>query len=308
MTTPTPEARFIITASLTDEQPKHFRTLPTTYLNRAVTLSASGQPSEMGFYTLHNKIQEFGQTHIINLRQEHHFFVNKSAITYYHGEENDANKGLSKDEILSQLRPLIDQIHTAGSIQIATGRQKQKIQGVKVTTFEKTVPMTVQETSSEDEVLEKLEIPYTFFPITDHNMKALGERIDALIQTVLSRLATGTKWIHFHCQGGKARSAMAMLLSAILLEAKTKSLKEIERIFTLNQDFHFEARKYKKFTVFFEHYYTYCKENNPQEISWSAWAKKKGVYESALEVLPENRQDKARVKELRKNRATLHKA
>jgi len=296
------DRHFIITAHPGDEI-KNFRKYETTtYVGKKVTFSASGQYSVQGLQMLQEQIVD-SSCCIMDLREESHFFADGAAITVCQGEENDANKGLSVDEIQEREKGLVRQIDLSKKIQ-ASVRKKTKvkteeIEVKKIISFESGQLLSVNKARSEQEVIQnELQVSYKLFPITDHNMKAVGLKVDELVTSILSCVSSGTNWIHFHCQAGKARSAMAMMLAIILFEAKRETLENIEALFTA-PDFHFEARKYKKFKEFFAHFYTYCRDSAPQEISWSTWAKEKKVYEKALVLLPESRKDKSRVKSLR---------
>ena len=245
------------------EIPSNFRHV--SYEN--LCISASQQPSEEGILWIFQQALSVNMSlHVVDLREESHFFASGHAITYYNGLDNDDNRGLSLEEISTKEVQMIQELKNQGSmtvygerIKVVTG-PKQFIDGViqknknKVLQLGKKQDMSTADVKTEAAYIQTLEgAQYTRIPFTDHRIHEMLAQLNKVTDVVEASIQKRNTWVHFHCHKGKGRAAVALLASHIFMKKPYHSNSEeiIERLIS-NDTFKNEREKHKKLSDFFK--------------------------------------------------------
>lgn len=299
-----PETKFIVSADANDHQPKVFRQLTVAHhfcskeTPLEIVLSASGQYSVKGLKTLHMKASERQATlHVFNLREEPHFMIEGHAITHNNGFNNDANRHLTIEQIQAKEDATLAEVREAKSIEVHSDLKKRKEKhsdGTQTRTFyyASQTKLDVTVAHKEEDCVKALGAHYTRVLFTDHNPQGVVKNVDHFVQAALKAFREGHTWLHFHCHEGKGRAAMAVLISSVMVHAKTHSLDQIIDKFKSGEEYFFEKKKYKMFTEFFGHFHSYCKEADITKETWIEFATRKEILEPLLQNLPKNRDEK----------------
>lgn len=292
----TEEVCFIVSADA-EEEARHFRIMEAEHSHTpteetsTIIFSASSQYSEKGFRGIHDLAREYGSLHVVNLREETSFMVNGHAITEYNGAKNDVNKGLTPEQVVQKEREYVERLKQQEQLVVKGGREKVLNHNTKRVSVEyaKEQTLAINSVRTEEECVTALGSSYSHIPITDHSPQSVPRNVDRIVQVILKAMQDGNKWIHFHCHAGKGRASLAMLVGTMMVHAKTKSLAEIEVSILSQEKYQLEKRKYERFKLFFEHFYTYCKEADLTQKSWTEWAKEKQVLEIVFNKIPQSK-------------------
>jgi rhodanese-related sulfurtransferase len=222
-------------------------------------VSASKQPSEAGIRWLKEEAKKANKTlHIIDLRAEPHFFIEKQSLTYYSGLHNDENANLSLKEILEKESQMQRALITNKTIDVY--KKYIKIPERNFLAFEGQFIMPTSELQTEEELIRNLkEIRYTRIPFTDHDIKQMAEQIGTIVEIVQKALEQKNVWIHFHCHGGKARSATAVITTHLFIKgSKDIEIKQaLNELFLVEECFQ-ERKKYRKIAPYIGAIYNTC--------------------------------------------------
>lgn len=199
---------------------------------------------------------------VVDLRQESHGFINNLAVSWVGEDNNKANKGLSRDEVLKDESKKLKDIELNEEIDI---------DGKDI------IPTKVQ---SEKELVEENGMSYIRIPVTD-NERPSDEMVDYFIKEV-KKMPKNT-WYHFHCKAGIGRTTTFMTMYDMMKNSKDVSLDDImERQVLLGGKNLFKP-SYKpgsfsgERSEFIKKFYKYTKENKDDfNTTWSQWLKTSG--------------------------------
>jgi protein-tyrosine phosphatase len=233
-----------------------------------LNMSGSGALSEKGLAAIKDKI---GNRAIldVDLRQEDHGFVNGMGISWF-GKNDDANKGLTRDQIISDEKNKLNKISQDKHVTFDQLKNGKSINVLK----EINDPQKVQ---TEEELAKTLGISYLRITVTDHE-KPLDEQVDLFVKSV-TNLPQDT-WLHFHCRGGAGRTTTFMSMYDMMHNAKNVSYEDIMKRQTLIGGSDLlkgeDEDKTQSRPDFMKTFYNYCKDNNDGfKTSWSQWLKNK---------------------------------
>lgn len=230
-----------------------------------LNISGSGQFSENGLRLMKQSIGNAVPIIIVDLRQESHGFINGVAISWT-DDRNKANKGLTKEEVLS------DEITRLQSVLL-----NEPIY-VKDETL---IPKKIQ---NQKKLVQSYGMSNMRIPVTDKEIPN-NDTIDYFIKFVNS-LRPYT-WLHFHCKAGIGRTSTFMVMYDIMKNAKNVSLYDImyrqvliggknllrdEQLLIL-----MDRSRSKKRAKLIKTFYRYCFENNDNfKTTWSQWIREHG--------------------------------
>ncbi len=253
------ELNLILNMANQSRLPKNFR------IDLSLNASASGQFSAKSLETMLSVLPPNKKILIVDLRQESHGFADGSAVSWRLGVENWAN--------LHKTQPQIIEDETERLKKLAT----QKV--AMVLSSDVLFPLLVQNTVTEEELINSHYLHYLRIPIPDHR-KPTRTQVDQFVLTV--RELPADAWIHFHCSAGKGRSTTFFAMYDMLKNAKKDSLTTIlERQYQLG-GVNFLApttkvwkqAEYLKKQRFLREFYYYCNESDPSKVLWSEWLSK----------------------------------
>lgn len=238
--------------------------------------SASEQFSQNGFINIMMDLSKKDLI-IVDLRREHHGFVNGIAVGWYltskvNGGPCEYNIGLSQQEIEKGELKLLKDLSNAGSFY---GREKDS-------TIDEIV--TVESYSSERELVEQAGAKYLRIPILDHT-RPLDSQVDEIVKLV--KTLPKDSWLHLHCAGGKGRTTtVSSMIDMMHNSSKLSAVEIIKRQQALGgsnlwdtEDVYNEREpiliergiERREFLCLF---HQYCLENPDFKVNWSSWAKK----------------------------------
>jgi len=170
----------------------------------AFTTSGSAQFSMAGWQQLHaTVIQRQPATFVVvDLRKESHGFINGAAISWYAAGSNWGCAGLSPAdaEELERLRLTI--VSNSPEVTVTTKTQVQ-LGAPGGETWQ------VEQVCSEKRLVEDDDVRYVRLPVDDHCAPDAAA-LNALVE-LFDSLPAGSH-LHFHCRGGKGRTATALAL------------------------------------------------------------------------------------------------
>jgi Inositol hexakisphosphate len=183
-----------------------------------LTSSGSGQCSAGGWHVLSERLSLVHPTSlvVVDLRKESHGYINGAAVSWY-ASRNWGCAGLTALEAIDLERMRLKLVSRADEVIVTTkSAVNQGTCGGDT--------WRVEEASSERTIVERAGARYARIPVNDH----CRPDHDALMDLVglFSNLPAGSH-LHFHCRGGKGRTAMALALLDIYQSAGVDSLAEI---------------------------------------------------------------------------------
>lgn len=196
---------------------------------------------------------------VVDLREESHGFVNGSAFSYSN-DNNDANRGLSKEEVLLDEKTKLSEIKM----------------GSKMTFFNKPhIEIEVNKIQDEKELTKSRDLGYMRVTVTDKTMP-LDNMVEYFVETVNS--LNEDTWLHFHCKHGVGRTSTFMIMYDMMKNHKTVEAKDI-----INRQLALAG--FKQSTIetylsentlrFLNNFYEYVKENSDDyKVKWSEYKKK----------------------------------
>lgn len=166
-------------------------------------ISGSAQFSAPQFQVLADSLRACaaGRTvYVIDLRQESHVLVNEGIPLSWYGSHNWANAGMTAEEAEAD-----EAVRFGGMI------------GSTVSAFAREDDTPISETqilirsvTTERDLVEREGFVYVRLPIQDHTWPT-PEEIDTFI-LLIRNLDPDQVWLHFHCQAGKGRTGIMMMI------------------------------------------------------------------------------------------------
>lgn len=249
--------------------PRNYRTsfgqLPTNtsqHLNtqglNLLNISGSGQFSDK---QLKNVIQDIlkkqknlspKQFFIVDLRQEHHLFLNGQPITFF-SPSFSHNWGKTNRQVQEEEQSYKANIALLPFAPVHYHIKKDK-HGATIGQTQK-FNIAVQQVKTEEDIANELGVKYVRFAVSDHHAP-LPEVVDAFIKFVQS--LPKASWVHLHCRGGRGRTSTFWLMLDMIRNAKYVSKEEIlERNILLGgKDLHAKTTIQKKKDVLSQAYAT----------------------------------------------------
>lgn len=228
--------------------PKHFRKNSDKINNNInyagldkLNISGSAQFSESGLSLVKEKINTNFPIIIVDLRQESHGFVNGIPISW-ENKLNNANEGLSKEEVLENEQKKLNNIKIDAPLPISNDGT-----------------LIVKTVFDEKSLSEKNNLFYVRIPVTDGGLPtptALKKFI-----SFVNELPNDSH-LHFHCKAGIGRTTTFMILYDIMKNCDNVPLNDIIiRQVELGQ---LSTNEYNDFTSgrrldFFTNFYNQCK-------------------------------------------------
>ncbi|GAA0126846.1 GxGYxYP family putative glycoside hydrolase [Clostridium sp. CTA-19] len=195
---------------------------------------------------------------VIDLRQESHGFINNFPVSWANAQ-NNANVGLSKDEVLKKEKNDLDSIKLGVPIKVYNNPNFT------------VVPATVE---NEEKLVTSNSLSYIRIPVTDNNLPT-DDMVDYFIETVKSQ--PKNTWLHFHCKHGVGRTTTFMVMYDMIKNYKDVSAEDIikRQILLGNlKDTPIKPFYDKNSLAFLQNFYKYCKENGDNfNIKYSDWKK-----------------------------------
>ena len=235
-------------------------------------ISGSAQFSAPQFRLLAETLREAAEgrtVYIIDLRQESHVLVNEGMPLSWYGSHNWANAGASLSEIEADEAARFSAM--AGRTVFAYGREDD-------TAINET-EITIESFMTEKELVESEGFEYVRLPVQDHTWPA-PETIDAFIDFVKS-IDPGQVWLHFHCQAGKGRTGIVMMLYDMMMNPGVAMEDIVVRqtmlggsypLYTEDSDNYkvpYYAEKAKMTPLFYE--YVQEQHESGYEVPWTQW-------------------------------------
>jgi len=255
--------------SLNESLPRNFRKTSTPiYLTKnekfslkgleKLNISGSQQFSEKNLPILLEEIGTSKPITIVDLRQESHGFINGLPVSWKN-LNNDANKGLTRDEVIEKETNQLISIPLNTPITVYRAPNDTMI------------PTKV---FNEDALVTSKDLSYIRIPVTD-----LGLPTDDMVDYFLESYKNLPKnsWVHFHCKAGVGRTTTFMIMYDMLKNYNKVSATDIMDRQLLLANFNevtvrefYTPERYK----FLLNFYNYCKENGDSfKMSWSKWSK-----------------------------------
>ncbi|BDR67386.1 hypothetical protein K144316041_14910 [Clostridium tetani] len=195
---------------------------------------------------------------IVDLREESHGFINGMPVSWV-GEKNNANMGLTRDEIISK------EINLLNSIKL----------NVPITFYNhKNITIVPTKVENEDKLVTSNSLSYLRVPVTDTKLPT-DDIVDYFVDSIKS--TPKDTWFHFHCKQGIGRTSTFMIMYDMIKNSKEVSFDDIVRRQLLLAGFNED--KIKSFSnnkriAFLKNFYRYCKENSDNfDVKWSDWKK-----------------------------------
>ena len=235
-------------------------------------ISGSAQFSGPQFISLAATLRELaeGRTiYIVDLRQESHVFVNEGIPLSWYGSHNWANADKTLEEIEAdeeeRFGALVGQTIKAYGRDDDTAINETEI---KVTSF-----------MTEKQLVESEGLEYFRLPIQDHTWPT-EEEIDTFIEFVNS-VDPDQVWLHFHCQGGKGRTGILMMIYDMMRNPDVSMEDIVVRqtllggsypLYTEDSDY-YKVPHYKMKAKMTPLIYQYIQENHKTgyQVPWSQW-------------------------------------
>lgn len=164
-------------------------------------MSGSAQFSAAQLHALAETLRERAEgkeIFVVDLRQESHVFLNGVPVSWY-GDNNQLNRGMGLSEVQADEQNRFGAL-VGKTIDLYGGRTKGN----------KTPSLTVQYVETEEALVTREGFGYFRIPVTDHTFPE-PDQVDAFIDFVKQHDPERT-WLHFHCQAGKGRPGIYMML------------------------------------------------------------------------------------------------
>ncbi|MBP2032743.1 protein tyrosine phosphatase (PTP) superfamily phosphohydrolase (DUF442 family) [Clostridium algifaecis] len=221
-----------------------------------LNISGSSQFSENSLVLIKQSLGDAMPIIVVDLRQESHGFINGVAVSWS-GNRNKANKGLTKEEVLFDENARLQSILLDKPIYIGN---------------KTLIPRKVED---EEKLVQSCGMSYMRIPVTDKE-KPTNDMVDYFIKFVNSLLPN--TWLHFHCKGGKGRTATFMVMYDMMKNAKNVSLQNImnRQVLlggkNLLRDEPYLMNRSKQRAKLIKRFYRYCVENDDNfKTTWSQW-------------------------------------
>ena len=232
--------------------PSHFRkTSDLTVLNdktynliglEDLNISGSEQFSALNLPKLISAINTKLPIIDVDLRGECHGFINNLPVSW-ENEANDANIGLTREQILNKETKYLESIKLNVPITLSNYDKKTII------------PTQV---FSENELMNKNSISYIRINATDR-IPPTPENIDYFLQSILS--SPQNCWFHFHCKEGIGRTTTFMIFYDMMKNYNNVSAQDIiSRQINLPafSEFDIELLTSDRRMTLYNNFYNYC--------------------------------------------------
>ena len=210
-----------------------------------LNISGSAQFSENGLSLIKNSVGTTYPITVIDLRQESHGFVNGTAISFKN-INNDANKGLTRTEVLAK------ESKDLSSIKIA---EPLTFSNKNITVYPKVIQNELALTRNKG-------ISYVRIPVTDGGLPS-EDMVNYFVNFVKTQ--KNNTWLHFHCKAGIGRTTTFMIMYDIMKNCSTVPLNDIIiRQILLSKMNESDSKDFysgNRFN-FLSNFYTKCKNNN----------------------------------------------
>lgn len=231
-------------------------TINKTDLNE-LNMSGSSQFERSNIDVIRKTANKFKVT-VVDLRQESHGFVNGLPISWKN-ERNNANKGLSKDEVIELEKKQLGTITINRPFTIIKNNGK--------TTIAKSV-------ETEEELVKNHSMKYIRIPVTDGGLPT-DDMVDYFVEFAKSQ--PKNSYLHFHCKEGIGRTSTFMIMYDIMKNAPNVSLDDIINrqlaLSTLGEKHETEYRTDVRMK-FLNKFYDYVKNNKDDyKVKWSDYIK-----------------------------------
>ena len=223
-----------------------------------LNISGSQQFSKFNIDLILNFINTSLPITDVDLRQESHGFVNGLPLSFAN-KDNNANKGLTTDKVLSKEQSDLSSINLNSSL-----------------TFYNHPNMTITttEVDAESKLAKDKSFSYIRVPVTDGALPT-AEIVDYFIGIV--QHTPKDTWFHFHCKEGVGRTTTFMIMYDMMKNYKVATSKEIidRQISLVN----FSEHDVKELTsdkrvTFLQKFYEYCEKNGDTfKITYSDFIK-----------------------------------
>lgn len=210
-----------------------------------LNISGSQQFSKFNIDLILNFIHTSLPITDIDLRQESHGFVNGLPISFAN-KDNNANKGLTKDEILSKEQLDLNSINLNNSLTFYNHPN---------------ITITPTEVETESKLTKDKALSYIRVPVTDGTLPT-NEIVDYFVKIV--QQSPENSWFHFHCKEGIGRTTTFMIMYDMIKNYKVVSAKDIidRQISLADFDEHaIQDLSSDRRIAFLQNFYEYCKEN-----------------------------------------------
>lgn len=228
--------------------PRNFRTaapLDGVPLNA----SASGQFSVNGLTTLLLELPE-GPIWIVDLREESHGFADGTAISW-RTLRNWANIGRSLKEIVRDEQQRLQQLFADEE--------------------------TIEYVMTEEQLAHQRGLNYLRLPITDH-CRPTNAQVDNFL--AFYRQLQPKDWVHYHCNAGKGRASMLMVMHDIMRNGDSFSFEEIllrqgslggkDYSLPIAPD-SWKLPYHRQRLQFLRDFYTFRRDAECTELLWTEW-------------------------------------
>ena len=249
---------------------------PSTKGLDTLCISGSAQFSGPQFRRLASALRECARgkdIYVIDLRQESHVLVNEGIPLSWYGPHNWANKGMTLKEIEADETKRFGAM--IGSTIIAHAKKND--------TPTAQMAISIKSVMTEKELVESEGFKYLRLPIRDHTWPP-AEEIDAFVSFV-KRIAPGHVWLHFHCQAGKGRTGIMMMLYDMMRNPGVPMQDIVVRQTMAGGSYPFHTENSGSYRVpLYEEkarmtplLYEYIQKNHKKnyKVPWSLWLKKK---------------------------------
>jgi hypothetical protein len=217
-----------------------------------------------------------GPVTIFDLRQETHIFINGLPVSWF--ATNDwVNVGRSQAEIEADERARVKSLKPVSEISVTPGASVKK-PGVTPSAAQN---VTVEHASTERALVEANHAAYVRVTVTDH-CGPLDNEVDRFILAV--RALPENAWAHFHCEAGRGRTTIFMVLYDMLRNASRVSMEDIvrrQKLLGYGYDVlwpagrgNWKAPYTADRIAFVRAFYDYARANpNGRPLLWSEWLK-----------------------------------
>lgn len=238
------------------DMPKHFRK-STDKLNtdgnkdlnvkgvNTLNISGSQQFSEYNLPLIMDSIGKLLPITVIDLRQESHGFINGAPVSWANAR-NDANKGLTKDEVM------LDEYNKLNSIKLNVPMSYYNHKNLTV------VPKKVED---EHHLVNCKSLSYIRIPVTDGKIPT-DDMVEYFVELI--KLQPKNSWLHFHCKQGIGRTTTFMIMYDMIKNAKDVMADDIIKRQLLLANFdesHIKSFSNNERINFLNDFYKYCKGN-----------------------------------------------
>ncbi|OGT45395.1 MAG: hypothetical protein A3E83_00195 [Gammaproteobacteria bacterium RIFCSPHIGHO2_12_FULL_41_20] len=221
-------------------------------------MSGSAMPSVAGwqairsnvFYSTRHKIKRIA---VVDLRGESHGYLNQDAITL--AIKHDwVNRDKTHVQALQAEHTWLQSLRKHAVIAVLTDEQ------FDTGDFADSKFITQMSVQSEADVVKKLAMGYLRLTVTDHMAPNVAET-DRFVDFV--KTLPSDTWVHFHCRGGKGRTATFMIMFDMLHNADKVSFNDIikrQAAVPPYYDVTKVARKNQELTIYYQQRLAFLKE------------------------------------------------